>query len=121
MCDCARQLCSTTEFQALYELTLECRSSADETTRVCGVDLVESFGDQTGPLVVVTRCEEEVEGGIGGLRNRACAFRLSDIDGDMDAFYNGCRAGTPANFQLPWGFSTPCSALSVSNHVIGKL
>ena len=112
VCDCERQPCSTTEFQALYELILECRSSADVTTRVCGVDLVESFGDQTGPLVVVTRCEEENENEEGGTRNRVCAFSLSDIDNDMDAFYNGCRTG---NFQLPWGVSTPCSALSVSS------
>ena len=114
VCDCVRQPCSTTEFQALYELILECRSSADETTRVCSIDLVESFGDQTGPLVVVTRCEEEVEGGLGGSRNRVCAFHLSDIDNDMDAFYDGCRAGSPTNFQLPWGVSTPCSSFRVS-------
>ena len=114
VCDCARQLCSTTEFQALYELTLECRSSVAHTTRVCGVDLVETFGDQTGPLVVVTRCEEEGEGGLGGSRNRVCAFRLSDIDNDMDAFYDGCRAGFLSNFQLPWGVPTPCSSFRVS-------
>ena len=115
VCNCSRQPCSTTEFQALYELTLECRSSADVTTRVCGVDLVESFGDQTGPLVVVTRCEEENENEEGGIRNRVCAFSLSDIDRDMDAFYNGCQAGTPTNFQLPWDASTPCSGFSVSS------
>ena len=79
VCDCARQPCTTGEWEALYELTIECRSSASiETTRVCGVELLESYGGRTEPLVVVTRCENE------GMLNRACAFLLSDIDSDMD-------------------------------------
>ena len=67
VCDCARQPCTTGEWGAL---TIECRSSADETTRVCGVELLESYGGRTEPLVVVTRCED------GGNRNRACAFLI---------------------------------------------
>ena len=101
VCDCAREPC-TSEFEALYELTLECRSSAVDVTRVCGVDLVESFGDQTGPLVVVTRCEN------GGARNRACAFRLADIDRDMDAYFNGCMDGSHSDSELPWQGSRSC-------------
>ena len=58
MCDCAiEEACTSTsdEFEALYELPVGCSSSATENTRMCGVDLVESFADQTGPLVVLTR------------------------------------------------------------------
>ena len=108
VCDCAREeSCSTTEFKALYELTLECRRSATENSRVCGVDVVESFGDLAGPLVVVTQCEDP------GSRNRICAFSLSDIDNDMDTYYSVCKA-SGSSFELPWERTIFCSQLSVS-------
>ena len=111
VCDCARGgTCTTDEFRAIYELILECRSSANENTRVCGVDLVESFAGQAGPLVVVTRCEDAVSGG----RNRVCAFRLADIDSDMDAYLAGCRSGEHSESDLPWETSRPCSLFTVS-------
>ena len=110
VCDCTRQPC-TSEFQALYELTLECRSSATDNSRVCGVDLVENFAGQTGPLVVVTRCEE----GGAQPRNRACAFRLADIDGDMDAYLAGCMtSGVHSESDLPWDVQRSCSQFTVS-------
>ena len=41
VCDCARErACTTDEFRALYEMIIECRSSATDNTRGCGVDLV---------------------------------------------------------------------------------
>ena len=110
VCDCAREgACTTTEFRALYELTLECRSSATSISRVCGVDLVESFAGQAGPLVVVTRCEN---GGIQN-RNRACAFRLTDIDSDMDTYLTGCRSGEHSESDLVWETSRSCSQFTV--------
>ena len=109
VCDCARHPC-TSEFEALYELTLECRASATDNTRVCGVDLVESFAGQTGPLVVVTRCEEDGS----QPRNRACAFKLSDIDGDMDTYFTGCRTGVRSESYLPWDVARSCSQFTVS-------
>ena len=109
VCDCARQPC-TSEFEALYELTLECRSSTTDSTRVCGVDLVETFAGRTGPLVVVTRCEEDG----AQPRNRACAFRLADIDGDMDTYFTGCRTGVRSESDLPWDVARSCSQFTVS-------
>ena len=110
VCDCARQTCSSSEFEALYELAVECSSSATETTRICGVDMVESFGDQTGPLVVVTRCEDVTNGG----RNRVCVFRLADIDNDMDRYFTECKSGDLSESLPPWELPTPCSQFSVS-------
>ena len=112
VCDCVREgACENNELKALYELTLECRSSATDNTRVCGVDLVESFAGQAGPLVVVTRCEDAVSGG----RNRACAFRLADIDSDMDAYLTGCRSGGEhSESHLVWEPSRSCSQFTVS-------
>ena len=110
VCDCARQDdCSVnvTDFEALYELTLECRRSATVNSRVCGVDVVESFGDRAGPLVIVTQCENP------GSRNRICAYSLSDIDSDMDTYYSACKA-SGSNFELPWEQSISCMQLSVS-------
>ena len=107
VCDCARATC-TSEFAALYEQELSCGGSTSPTTRVCGVHLLESFAGLAGPLVVVTQCDD------GNTRNRACAFLLSDIDGDMDAYFNECKAGTRSGFQLPWDVSRPCSLFRVS-------
>ena len=109
VCDCARQACSSSEFEALYELAVECSSSATEITRICGVDMVESFGDQTGPLVVVTRCEDD-DGG----RNRVCVFRLADIDNDMDRYFNECKSGDRSESLPPWEPPTSCSQFIVS-------
>ena len=110
VCDCTRVgACTTDEFRALYELIIECRSSATDNTRVCGVDLVESFAGQAGPLVVVTRCED------GGDRNRACAFRLADIDSDMDAYIAECRSGGEhSESHLVWETSRSCAQFTVS-------
>ena len=112
VCDCSREPC-TSEFEALYEQTVECSTSPTENNRVCGADLVESFADQTEPLVVMTRCEDVED----GARNRVCALRLADIDGDMDAYFTGCQAQPPTftDSELPWeDILTPCSQFSVS-------
>ena len=109
VCDCTRDACSS-QFEALYELTLMCRGSISTTTRVCGVHLLESFADLNEPLVVVTQCD------TASTRNRACAFLLSDIDNDMDAYFEVCRDGTTPIFQLPWEPSRRCSQFNVREY-----
>ena len=114
VCDCAEEICSS-GFDALYEMTVLCRG-ASETTRVCGVDLLESFADQNGPLVVMTQCDD---GTVSNQRrNRACVFLLSDIDDHMDTFYTTCIDSNPTGSQLPWDTSRPCSMFNVSLHKI---
>ena len=111
VCDCARQdACSSDSWDALYEMPLNCRSGAVASTRVCSVDLVESFGDEDEPLVVVSWCDD----GDMNIRNRACAFKLSEIDNDMDDYYNQCAGGSIFNTNLPWTLSRQCSEFSVS-------
>ena len=107
VCDCARETC-TSEFAALYEQELSCGGSTSPTTRVCGVHLLKAFAGLAGPLVVVTQCDD------GNTRNRACAFLLSNIDGDMDAYFDECKAGTNSSFQLPWDVPRQCSPFRVS-------
>ena len=99
----ARETCSS-EFDSLYEMAVLCRGQS-ETTRVCGVDLLESFADQNGPLVVMTQCDD------GSNRNRACVFLLSDIDNRMDTT---CRDSGSESFQLPWDTSRSCNDFNVS-------
>ena len=106
VCDCARTTCPS-QFAALYEQVLQCVGSV-ATTRVCGVHLLESFAGLAGPLVVVTQCDS------GNTRNRACAFLLSDIDGDMDAYFSGCIAESHQNFMVPWDVTKQCSEFRVS-------
>ena len=109
VCDCARETCGS-EWDALYEMTVVCRSTS-ETARVCGVDLLESFADQNGPLVVMTQCDD---GSVSNQRrNRACVFLLSDIDDRMNTFYNTCKDSTPTGSQLPWDTSRSCSEFNI--------
>ena len=110
VCDCARETCSS-EFDALYEMTVVCRGTS-QTTRVCGVDLLESFADQNGPLVVMTQCDDGSY--RNQRRNRACVFLLSDIDDRINTFYTTCRDSTPTGSQLPWDTSRSCSQFNVS-------
>ena len=110
VCDCARQdACSSDTWDALYEMPLNCRSATVASTRVCSVDLVDSFGDEDGPLVVVSWCDD----GDMNTRNRACAYKLSDIDDDMDDYYTQCIGGSIST-DLPWTTSRTCSEFSVS-------
>ena len=114
VCDCARQdACTSNTWDALYEMPLNCRSNAIASTRVCSVDLVESFGDENGPLVVVTWCDD----GDMNARNRVCAYKLSDIDNDMDDYYTQCVGGSIST-DLLWTSSRTCSEFSVSSENI---
>ena len=111
VCDCAmEQTCSSSGFEALYELAVECSSSATQNTRICGTDLVESFAGQAGLFVMVTRCEDVVSSG----RNRVCAFRLADIDNDMDTYFNECKSEQQSESEPPWEPPTSCSEFTVS-------
>ena len=95
VCDCESSSCSSSSFEALYELTLRCSSGSSSTTEVCGVTLLETFADQDEPVVVVTQCEV-------GTRNRVCGYLLSDINSRMDISYEQCRDNATAVIDLPW-------------------
>ena len=107
VCDCTRQdECTSETWDALYEMPLSCHSGSVGSTRVCSVDLVESFG---GPLVVVTWCDN----GDMNTRNRVCAYRLIYIDEDMDDLYFRCRSGNLFDTDLPWTLARRCQEFSV--------
>ena len=112
VCDCESGSCSSSSFEALYELTLQCDSGSSSTTEVCGVTLLETFAERDEPVVVVTQCEVDV-----GTCNRVCGYLLSDIDSRMDTSYEQCRDNAAAlpEIDLPWeSFQRPCTSFSVS-------
>ena len=113
VCDCEPGSCSSSSFEALYELTLQCGSGgSSSTTEVCGVTLLETFADRNEPVVVVTQCEVDV-----GTCNRVCGYLLSDIDSRMNTSYEQCRENAAAlpEIDLPWeSFQRQCTSFSVS-------
>ena len=109
VCDCESGSCSSSSFEALYELTLRCSGGSSSTTEVCGVTLLEMFADRDEPVVIVTQCE-------AGTRNHVCGYLLSEIDSDMDTSYEQCRDNDAAlpEIDLPWESVTrQCTSFSV--------
>ena len=107
VCDCESGSCSSSSFEALYELTLRCSGGTSNATEVCGVTLLETFADQHEPVVVVTQCEV-------GTHNRICGYLLSEIDSRMDTSYAECSGNTVSHIRLPWEpVAVQCSAFSV--------
>ena len=108
VCDCESGSYSRSSFEALYELTLRCGSGSSSATEVCGVTLLETFADRDEPVVVVTQCEVSI-------RNRVCGYLLSDIDSNMNTFYNQCRDNALPQIDLPWeSVQRLCTSFSVS-------
>ena len=108
VCDCESGSCSSSSFEALYELTLRCSAGSSSTTEVCGVTLLETFADRDEPVVVVTQCEV-------GTRNRVCGYLLSEIDSRMETSYEQCRDNTISQIDLPWeAVARTCFSFNVS-------
>ena len=108
VCDCESGSYSSSSFEALYELTLQCSGDSSNTTEVCGVTLLETFADRDEPVVVVTQCEV-------GTRNRVCGYLLSDIDSRMNTSYEQCRDNATAVIDLPWeSVARSCTSFIVS-------
>ena len=93
LCDC-EQSCSSREFEALYELELQC---CNLNQPICYVTLIE-------PTVIVYSCSGSI-----------CGYLLSTIDRDMDTTYEECANNDQINFKLSWELSSrPCTEFSVS-------
>ena len=108
VCDCESGSCSSSSFEALYELTLRCSGGSSSTTEVCGVTLLEAFADRDEPVVVVTQCE-------AGTRNRVCGYLLSEIDSRMNTSFVQCSDNTVSQNPIPWeSLPRQCSSFNVS-------
>ena len=95
---------SPCNFEALYELRLDCGSDPfPQGSVICGLSVLDSFAGSSDTTVVLARCSA-----TGG-RNRVCSFRLADIDDRMDTYYTQCAAGN-GETHLAWdGIERQCT------------
>ena len=99
---------SPCNFEALYELRLDCGSDPfPQGSVICGLSVLDSFAGSSDTTVVLARCAT-----TGG-RNRVCSFRLADIDDRMNTYYTQCAAGN-GEIHLAWdGIERQCARFSV--------
>ena len=105
VCDCD-QLCSSNDFEALYELELQCScDSRLGLSKINSVTLLESFADLNETVILI-------------LDNDAvCGLSLSSINENMHTTYGLCANNAQTSFQLPWEeYSQQCVNFYVSNY-----
>jgi len=77
---------STCDFNALYELRIDCGGgSFPQNSVICGLSVLDSFAGSSDTTVVLARCNTGTSA-----RNRVCSFQLADIDREMDRKYSEC-------------------------------
>ena len=114
VCDCAQETCSS-EFDALIEMLVNCPGArVSDTTRVCGLNLVDVYGDL---IIVMTECND---GTVSSFR-RTCEFTLSYIDDVMENFFFSCSDADPLDSRLVWNPSQSCSGFNVRPGKVLKL
>ena len=96
------RVCHNSNFGALYELSLTCRSSPGTDVRVSGVSVVdEDFGGLAGPVVILSRNRP-----ANSAQNHVCLYSLVDIDREMQEKYDSCSTATddssPEQIDLAW-------------------
>ena len=107
--DCASG--NSCSIQALYETSFVCvRSSVGVNARICDVSLMNNMVPNSGPTVVITRCE------MGASRNYICYVNLDDIDSKMDAKYDSCSTRNPSEaLDVAWISANKfCNGFTVS-------
>ena len=97
---CDISTCSTNSslcnFDALYELRIDCGGSLPQNSVICGLSVLESFAGSADTTVVVARCNTGASG-----RNRVCSFHMADIDREMDRKYTECAGGS-GDIEVAW-------------------
>ena len=103
---CDTTCSSPCNFDALYELRIDCGSGTLPLNSViCGLSVLDSFAGSSDTTVVLARCNAGTSG-----RNRVCSFRLADIDDKMNRKYSEC-AGRNGEIEVAWGIGdTQCSS-----------
>ena len=96
-CDFSSCSMGSCDFNALYELRIDCGSgSFPQNSVICGLSVLDSFADSSDTTVVLARCNTGTSA-----RNRVCSYRLADIDLEMDRKYTQC-AGRTGDIQVAW-------------------
>ena len=115
---CHISTCSSPcNFNALYELRIDCGGSFPQNSVICGLSVLDSFAGSSDTTVVLARCNTG-----NSARNRVCSFQLADIDREMDRKYTQC-AGRTGDIQLGWdsAVNRRCSSEFQVSHCVHLL
>ena len=98
VCNCPGNA-ATCSFTALYEQDMLCGSTTSRFGKelLCGVSVVDNFGETPGPSMVVSRCRQGRDSD-----NNVCLLNLTTINDNMDMRYGGCRARTIEETRVAW-------------------
>ena len=105
------RVCHNSDFNALYELTLDCGQTPNFESRIGGLSVAENFAETAGATVILSRSRRD-----SSRRNFVCLFNLDMIDNKMQQKFNTCTAaGTEESIDIAWrNTETPCSQFLVS-------
>ena len=106
------RVCHNSDFNALYELTLECGIAPNSDSRIGGLSVAENLAGTTGATVILSRGQP-----LSSQRNFVCLFNLGDIDNVMERKLNTCTVATGAtseDIELTWGSQISCNTFLVS-------
>ena len=97
-CDISTCSMGSCNFDALYELRIDCGGgSFPQSSVICGLSVLDSFAGSSDTTVLLARCNSADT----SARNRVCSFRLADIDSAMNGKYTQC-AGRTGDIQVAW-------------------
>ena len=117
-CDFSGCSIGSCNFNALYELRIDCGSgSFPQNSVICGLSVLDSFADSSDTTVVLARCNTGTSA-----RNRVCSYQLADIDLEMDRKYTQC-AGRTGDIQVAWDSARnrECSSEFQVSHCVHML
>lgn len=111
------RVCHSSDFQALYELTLLCGGGTPSSdTRISGLSVLNKFAGVAGPTVILSRNRPLSS------QNYVCLYSLQTIDDIMQEKYDSCTAavtGSREQIELAWRRQvTFCDGFQVRIHYL---
>ena len=92
------RVCHNSNFNALYELTLDCGQTPNFESRIGGLSVAENFTETAGATVILSRSRRS-----SSRRNFVCLFNLDMIDNKMQQKFNTCTAaGDQESIDIAW-------------------
>ena len=112
------RVCHNSDFNALYELTLECGVAPNSDSRIGGLSVAENLAGTTGATVILSRSQQG-----SSQQNFVCLFNLSDIDNIMERKFNTCIAatGSTTSEQIELAWRNTSVVVSCNNFLVRLL
>ena len=80
---------------ALYEGSFSCGSdSLSRRARVCGLSLLNGFGEKNGTVAIVTKCESETS------RNSICLVNITAVNEMMNKKFESCSSASGSSKSI---------------------